>query len=91
MSGPRVLRNFIAGEYVDGRTESSTDIVNPATGSVVATAPVSSQVATVTVQRLSRSSSINSTGPDAVSPGGSASASTAKRSHTFSTWWAELA
>ncbi len=43
MSGPRHLRNFIAGEYVDGRTESSTDIVNPATGSVVATAPVSGQ------------------------------------------------
>jgi betaine-aldehyde dehydrogenase len=43
MSAPRTLRNFIAGEYVDGRTESSTDIVNPATGSVVATAPVSGQ------------------------------------------------
>src|SRR6476620_4013862 len=43
MSGPRSLRNFIAGEYVDGRTETTTDIVNPATGSVVATAPVSSQ------------------------------------------------
>jgi betaine-aldehyde dehydrogenase len=43
MSGPRALRNFIAGEYVDGRTESTTDIVNPATGSVVATAPVSGQ------------------------------------------------
>ena len=43
MSGPRSLRNFIAGEYVDGRTESTTDIVNPATGSVVATAPVSGQ------------------------------------------------
>ncbi|GAA4401366.1 gamma-aminobutyraldehyde dehydrogenase [Fodinibacter luteus] len=41
MSGPRHLRNFIAGEYVDGRTDSTTDIVNPATGSVVATAPVS--------------------------------------------------
>jgi betaine-aldehyde dehydrogenase len=41
MSGPRSLRNFIAGEYVDGRTETTTDIVNPATGSVVATAPVS--------------------------------------------------
>ena len=41
MSGPRSLRNFIAGEYVDGRTDSTTDIVNPATGSVVATAPVS--------------------------------------------------
>jgi betaine-aldehyde dehydrogenase len=43
MSAPRTLRNFIAGEYVDGRTESTTDIVNPATGSVVATAPVSGQ------------------------------------------------
>ena len=43
MSGPRTLRNFIAGEYVDGRTDSTTDIVNPATGSVVATAPVSGQ------------------------------------------------
>ena len=43
MSGPRSLRNFVAGEYVDGRTESTTDIVNPATGSVVATAPVSGQ------------------------------------------------
>ena len=41
MSGPRSLRNFVAGEYVDGRTDSTTDIVNPATGSVVATAPVS--------------------------------------------------
>jgi betaine-aldehyde dehydrogenase len=43
MSEPRSLRNFVAGEYVDGRTETTTDIVNPATGSVVATAPVSSQ------------------------------------------------
>jgi betaine-aldehyde dehydrogenase len=43
MSDPRSLRNFIGGEYVDGRTDSRTDIVNPATGSVVATAPVSGQ------------------------------------------------
>ncbi len=43
MSDPRSLRNFIGGEYVDGRTDSTTDIVNPATGSVVATAPVSGQ------------------------------------------------
>jgi betaine-aldehyde dehydrogenase len=43
MSGPRALRNFIAGAYVDGRTDSTSDIVNPATGSVVATAPVSGQ------------------------------------------------
>ena len=41
MSGPRSLRNFVAGEYVDGRTDTTHDIVNPATGSVVATAPVS--------------------------------------------------
>ena len=43
MSEPRSLRNFIAGEYVDGRTDSTSDIINPATGSVVATAPVSGQ------------------------------------------------
>ncbi|MFL6165062.1 MAG: gamma-aminobutyraldehyde dehydrogenase [Ornithinibacter sp.] len=43
MSDPRHLRNFIGGEYVDGRTDSTTDIVNPATGSVVATAPVGNQ------------------------------------------------
>ena len=43
MSDPRSLRNFIGGEYVDGRSDSTTDIVNPATGSVVATAPVSGQ------------------------------------------------
>ena len=43
MSDARTLRNFIGGEYVDGRTDSTTDIVNPATGSVVATAPVSGQ------------------------------------------------
>ncbi len=43
MSDQRSLRNFIGGEYVDGRTDSTTDIVNPATGAVVATAPVSGQ------------------------------------------------
>jgi betaine-aldehyde dehydrogenase len=43
MSGQRHLRNFIGGEYVDGRTDSTTEIINPATGSVVATAPVSGQ------------------------------------------------
>ncbi len=43
MSDARTLRNFIGGEYVDGRTDSTTDIVNPSTGSVVATAPVSGQ------------------------------------------------
>ncbi|MFQ6170275.1 gamma-aminobutyraldehyde dehydrogenase [Oryzobacter sp. R7] len=43
MSGTRALRNFVNGEYADARTGSTTDIVNPATGSVVATAPVSGQ------------------------------------------------
>ncbi|HSF99215.1 MAG TPA: gamma-aminobutyraldehyde dehydrogenase, partial [Ornithinibacter sp.] len=43
MSGQRHLRNFIAGEYVDGRTDSTTEIVNPSTGAVVANAPVSGQ------------------------------------------------
>jgi betaine-aldehyde dehydrogenase len=43
VSSPRALRNFINGEYVDARSESTSDIVNPATGAVVATAPISSQ------------------------------------------------
>ncbi|MFC8503641.1 gamma-aminobutyraldehyde dehydrogenase [Pedococcus sp. NPDC057267] len=42
-STPRVLRNFINGEYVDAESDATTDIVNPATAQVVATAPVSSQ------------------------------------------------
>jgi betaine-aldehyde dehydrogenase len=41
MSSPRELRNFVGGAYVDARTESTTDVVNPATGQVVAKAPVS--------------------------------------------------
>ena len=41
MSSPRVLRNFINGEYTDARSEERSDIVNPSTGAVVATAPVS--------------------------------------------------
>ena len=40
---PRVLRNFINGEYVDAETDTTTDIVNPATAQVVAKAPVSTQ------------------------------------------------
>jgi betaine-aldehyde dehydrogenase len=36
------LRNFINGEYVDARSEATSEIVNPATGDVVAIAPVSS-------------------------------------------------
>jgi betaine-aldehyde dehydrogenase len=35
------LRNFIGGEYVDAASDRTADIVNPATGAVVATAPVS--------------------------------------------------
>src|SRR5690349_22754869 len=42
-STPRVLRNFINGEYVDAESDATTDIVNPATAQVVSTAPVSSQ------------------------------------------------
>ncbi len=38
----RVLRNFVGGDYVDATSDATTDIVNPATAKVVATAPVSS-------------------------------------------------
>ena len=41
MSQPRVLRNFIDGEYRDPDSEVRSDIVNPTTGEVVASAPVS--------------------------------------------------
>ncbi|RWU81903.1 gamma-aminobutyraldehyde dehydrogenase [Janibacter hoylei PVAS-1] len=40
---PRTLRNFIGGEYVDATGDASIDLVNPATGQVVAHAPVSTQ------------------------------------------------
>ncbi len=43
MTNPRALRNFVGGEYVDARSDETTDVVNPATGAVVAKAPVSSQ------------------------------------------------
>jgi len=43
VSEPRQLRNFIGGEYVEARGEGVTDIINPATGQVVAKAPVSSE------------------------------------------------
>jgi betaine-aldehyde dehydrogenase len=39
---PRQLRNFVDGEYVDAATDRTTEVVNPATGEVVALAPVSS-------------------------------------------------
>ncbi len=41
MTSPRSLRNFIGGSYVDASTDQSTEVVNPATGQVVAHAPVS--------------------------------------------------
>lgn len=38
---PRVLRNFVAGEYRTASTDSTNDIVDPSTGQVVARAPIS--------------------------------------------------
>ena len=40
-ASPRVLRNFINGDYVEAETDTTSDIVNPATAQVVAKAPVS--------------------------------------------------
>ncbi len=40
---PRELRNFIGGTYVETAADTTSDIVNPATATVVATAPVSGQ------------------------------------------------
>jgi betaine-aldehyde dehydrogenase len=39
---PRVLRNFVDGEYRTPETDSTSDIVDPSTGQVVAKAPISS-------------------------------------------------
>lgn len=39
---PRILRNFVNGEYVEPETDATSDIVSPVTAQVVATAPVSS-------------------------------------------------
>ncbi len=38
---PRVLRNFVAGQYREASTDAVTEIVDPSTGRVVAHAPVS--------------------------------------------------
>ncbi|WP_084349302.1 gamma-aminobutyraldehyde dehydrogenase [Janibacter limosus] len=43
MTQPRKLRNFVGGQYVDASTDASSELVNPATGTVVAHAPVSVQ------------------------------------------------
>ncbi len=40
-SGPRVLRNFVGGEYVDPTTGATAEVIDPSTGRLVATAPVS--------------------------------------------------
>ncbi|MGF1648142.1 MAG: gamma-aminobutyraldehyde dehydrogenase [Kineosporiaceae bacterium] len=42
--GVRTLRNFVGGESVDPAEDRFSDVVDPATGSVVAKAPVSSAV-----------------------------------------------
>jgi betaine-aldehyde dehydrogenase len=39
---PRVLRNFVGGEYVEPQGDATSEIVDPSTAQVVATAPVSS-------------------------------------------------
>ena len=39
---PRLLRNFVNGQYVDPDSDATADIVSPVTAQVVATAPVSS-------------------------------------------------
>jgi betaine-aldehyde dehydrogenase len=41
-STTRVLRNFIGGEYRDPISDRRSELINPATGQVVATAPISS-------------------------------------------------
>lgn len=42
-ASPRILKNFIDGEYVEPRTDERMDIVSPVTAQVVATAPMSSE------------------------------------------------
>jgi len=42
-SSPRQLRNFVDGQYTDAASDARSDIVDPATGKVVATAPISSE------------------------------------------------
>jgi betaine-aldehyde dehydrogenase len=40
-TGPRVLRNFVDGEYVDTVSGHTSDIIDPSTGDVIALAPIS--------------------------------------------------
>ena len=48
-TSPRALRNFVDGEYREASSDTRTDIVNPATGEVVATAPVSGRADVTTL------------------------------------------
>jgi betaine-aldehyde dehydrogenase len=41
-TAPRLLRNFVDGEYREAQADATTDIVDPSTGKVVARAPISS-------------------------------------------------
>ncbi|NHA67014.1 gamma-aminobutyraldehyde dehydrogenase [Phycicoccus flavus] len=41
MSSPRALRNFVGGTSVDAATDTTSEVVDPSTGQVVAHAPVS--------------------------------------------------
>src|SRR5471032_3166772 len=43
-AGPRVLRNFVDGAYVDTEAGVTSGIVDPSTGEVYASAPVSEAV-----------------------------------------------
>ncbi|MCI1263265.1 MAG: gamma-aminobutyraldehyde dehydrogenase [Tetrasphaera jenkinsii] len=43
MTNPRELKNFIGNSYADASSDARTELVNPSTGQVVATAPVSSE------------------------------------------------
>jgi betaine-aldehyde dehydrogenase len=40
-AGPRLLRNFVDGAYVDTESGLTTDLIDPSTGEVFASAPVS--------------------------------------------------
>lgn len=41
-ASPRILRNFVNGEYAEPESDATSDIISPVTAQVVATAPVSS-------------------------------------------------
>jgi len=41
-AGPRILRSFVNGEYIEPDSGATTDIISPVTSRVVATAPMSS-------------------------------------------------